>query len=210
MRPAAVVLAALALAAPTAQASAAVPWRTYRDAAGGYSIAVPARWQVVPRSDAALRQLVARLRKTHERALADQLAAAGAARAKARAAFRFQAFEWPPPPGPVVPDVTVKTDRLAPGSKPDVLAKIAAEYVRSLGAGKGTRVAPALRVALAAGPAYRVSGTAQVAKSLRSGFVVYLLVHADRLWSLSFRASAARAAADGALYRRIAGGFRFA
>lgn len=208
-----IVLAAAAAAALalSSAAGAADGWRTYGDPGGGFAIAVPARWRLVPRSDRDLAALVVRLRKRREPALAAQYAAIAAARARLHTAFRFQAFQWPAPPGPIVPDVSVKIDRLASPATKTTLAALARQYEQALGRARGATVRPAVDLTLAAGPAVRIAGTTPLGRStVRSGYVVYLLVRGTRLYSISFRAAAPRVTADAALFARIAGTFRFA
>jgi hypothetical protein len=197
--------AAVAIAACLAATSATAgpPWRTVGDPAGGFSIALPAAWQVVPRSTQQLNARVTRLRQRKQTALADQLAQIAAARRAADTVYRLQAFPWPPPAGAVVPDVTVKTDPLSPGTTGAALPLIAREIVKALsGSGTATASAP-VRRQLPAGRAFAVTGTTRLSKSLRSRYAIYLLAHGGKLFSISFRGPATAAE------RRIVESFRF-
>ena len=70
MRAVAAAVAVACLAASTA--TAAAPWHRITDGAGGYSIAVPAAWQVVPRSTPRLEARIAQaLRVVGRRHLRD-------------------------------------------------------------------------------------------------------------------------------------------
>ena len=199
MRAAALLAAVCLTAAATAHAA---DWRRVTDAAAGYSIAVPSGWHVVPRS---LPQLQARIRqevKAKHTALATQFAEVAAARRAAHTTYRFQAFAWPPPKGAVVPDVTVKTDRLTKGTTSAALPAIARQIAKSLSRSAGAKVAAPVRRTLPAGRAVLVSGSLRLSKAVRSRFALYLLVHGRTLYSLTFRGP--RTAAE----QRIAAGFR--
>lgn len=188
MRVAAAVAAVLSVAAGSA--AAADGWRTAPDRAGGYSIAVPATWQVVPRSTAELDAHVARLRAQKRMALAYQFAQIAAVRRATHTAFRFQAFSWPAPRGQVVPDVTVKIDPLSPGATPAALPRIAGQIAKTLAAAPTATATSPVGVRLPAGAAQRITGTTQISKTVRSRFALYLLIHGRRLYSVTFRGPA--------------------
>lgn len=190
IRVAALVAAVVSVAAGTAAAAAADDWRTAPDRAGGYSIAVPVTWQVVPRSPSALDAIVARLRAEKRTALAYQFAQIAAVRRATHSAFRFQAFAWPPPRGQVVPDVTVKIDPLSPGTTAAALPRIARQVSKTLAAAPTATANAPVAVRLPAGPAQRITGTAQISKTVRSRFALYLLVRGRRLYSVTFRGPA--------------------
>ena len=193
----------LGLAVAAGSAGAADPWRTVADRADGFSIAVPAAWQVVPHSTPRLSALVVRLRKAKRPALANQFAEIAATRRATHTVYPFQSFAWPAPKGPIVPDVTVKTDRLGVGTTSAALPLLARQIAKALAASKNaTASAPVLRQ-LPAGRAYEVSGTTQLSKSLRNRYVVYLLIHGRTLYSVSFRGPAT------AVETRIVESFRF-
>jgi len=199
------LLVVLAAALVLAAAADGAAWQTHRDAVGGYSIAVPAGWQVVPHSTAQVRALATRLRAAHQDALASQFAAIAAARRTQPAVYRFQAFQWPAPKGPVDPDVTVKIDGVARTAR---LSRIATEFERALSAPRGATVEPARTVRLPAANAVRIAGTTKLGKSLRSAYVVYLLLRSTKLYSLAFRSVSPQSAAETRLFTRIAVGFR--
>src|SRR4051794_23601673 len=147
---------------------------------------------MVPRETRQLGALVARLRRTKQTALANQFVAIAAARRLTHSDYRLQAFAWPPPKGAVVPDVTVKTDPLSAGTTAAALPAIARDRQGALRDEGATASAP-VRSALPAGPAVSVTGTAQISKSVRSRYAIYLLIHAKTLYSISFRGPATSA-----------------
>jgi hypothetical protein len=195
-------LAVAALAAASLAAASPPPWRPFVDPAAGFSISVPAAWRVVPRSTSQLDALVAQLRKRKQIVLADQFAEIAATRKVTHTLYRFQAFVWPPPKGSVVPDVSVKTDRLAVGTTRAALPLIAREIAKALSRSPSPPSPPVHRK-LPAGPAVEVTGSARLTKSLRSRYAVYLLIHNRKLYSITFRGPAT------AVEARIVNGFRF-
>jgi len=142
----AVALAALALTGTTADA----PWRTVTVRSGGFSIAVPRAWKLVPRSTDRLNALVADLRKRKRPALALQYAQIAAARRATGAVYRFQAFAWPAPKGAVVPDVTVKLDPLTRGTTAAALPSIARQVAKALSRSAGATASAPLQRATTA------------------------------------------------------------
>jgi hypothetical protein len=203
-RLAATGVAALCLTGSAGAATgAATPWRTVAVPADGFSIAVPAAWQVVPRSTQRLNALIARLRKGRRTALELQFAEIAAARRATHTVYRFQAFVWPPPKGAVVPDVTVKLDPLRAGTTRDALPLIARQIVKALSRSAGATAAAPVARALPAGHAFEVTGTTRLSKSLRSRYAIYLLIHGGKLYSISFRGPAT--AVEGQVIQR----FRF-
>lgn len=199
------LVAAGALAALLASAAAAAGWRTYQDARGGFSIAVPASWQVVPHATADVRKLAAKLQAEHRTALASQLEEIVASRKTQPAVYRFQALQWPAPKGATIPDVTVKVDTVARTAR---LSVIAAQFEKALGSPKGATVEPPKAVKLAAGPAVRLAGTTRLGPKLHAAYVVYLILHPGRLYSLAFRCLAVQERAEAPLFARIASRFR--
>jgi hypothetical protein len=182
-------------------------WRTVADRAGAFTIAVPKSWQIVPVSDAALENRVVRLQRQKRLALAAQYASVAASR-RGAGTFRFEAFAWPAPAGPIVPDVAVRVDRVAATA---TLGGIASGYVRSLSAPRGAVVLQRHALSVPAGSAYEVRGTVPVGgtKHTRSAYDVYLLLRRARLYSISLRDSESRLAADAPLMRRVVWSFRF-
>lgn len=198
-------LVALALAAVLASAAVAAGWRTYRDTAGGYSIAVPAGWQVVPRATADVRKLAKQLQARHETALATQLDEIAASRRTQPAVYRFQALQWPAPKGATVPDVTVKVDSVGRTAR---LSVIAAELEKALASPRGATVEPARTVQLPAGTAIRISGTTRLGKKLHAAYLMYLFLRPRRLYTVAFRCLAVQERAEAPLFGRIAARFR--
>jgi hypothetical protein len=196
---------AVAIVGCVAGSAAAEPgtWRTVAVPTDGFTVAVPASWQVVPRSTPRLEALIADLRKRKRTTLALQLAQIAAARRATDTVYRFQAIAWPPPAGAIVPDVTVKTDALAPDATAAALPAIAKRVAQALSRAAGATAAPPVARRLPAGRAYAVVGTTRITKSLRSRYAIYLLVHARTLYSVAFRGPETRV--EGEILRR----FRF-
>ena len=185
----------LVAAALAAVVSTAAGWHTVPDRAGGYSIAVPSSWQVVPRSTPALDALVKRLRDEKRTALAYQYAQIAAVRRATHVVYSFQAFAWPAPAGRVVPDVTVKIDPLAAGATAADLPRIARQIAKTLDAAPTATASMPVRRVVPAGPAQLVTGSTQVSKTVRSRFALYLLIRGKRLYSVTFRGPATPAEA---------------
>ena len=183
------------VAAALVAAVSAAGWHGTADRAGGYAIAVPSTWQVVPRSTPALDALVKRLRDDKRTALAYQYAQIAAVRKATHVVYPFQAFAWPAPGGRVVPDVTVKIDPLAAGATPAALPRIARQIAKTLDAAPSATAAPPVPRTLPAGAAQHVSGSTQVSKSVRSRFSLYLLIRGRKLYSITFRGPATAAEA---------------
>lgn len=185
-------------------------WRTYSDAAAGFSLAVPGSWRVVPRADAALAALERRLQQRKQLALANELAVVAAERRRVKTTFAFQALQWPAPAGPTVPDVAVRTEPLTAHTTAAALPTIARQYAKALAGAKGATLQPLAQVRLPAGRAARITGSTPLGRAkLRSGFVVYLLVHGPRLYSIAFRGSAAQTVSEAPLFARVAATLRF-
>ena len=193
----------LAIGVATGTASAAGSWRTVVDHKEGFAITVPSTWQVVPGPTTALTDLIAALDKKRQTALANQFREIAAVRRATRVVYAFQAFAWPAPKGPVVPDVTVRTSRLKAGTTQSALARIARQVSKSLAASPNATAAAPVRRILPAGRAYEVTGTTRVTKTARSRYAIYLLIHAGTLYLVSFRGPAA------ATETGIANRFRF-
>lgn len=199
------VLTALVVAGAAAGgAHAAVPWRTLSDSGGGFSIALPAGWQVVPRSTPALHALVSQLSRRRQTALASEYAEVAALRRTTHTVYRVQAFAWPAPAGDIVPDVTVKVDTLRRGTTPTALPLIARAVEQALSRAKKTTVSKPVGRRIPAGPTVEIAGTTRLSKTLRSRYAVYLLVHGGRLYSISFRGTP-----PDAVEARILASFRF-
>lgn len=187
------VVAAVAAAAwlTAGSAAAPAPWTHVTDSVAGYSIAVPASWQVVPRSTQRLDARVAQARRLKQFALANQFAEIAAVRRKTGTVYRFQAFAWPPPKGAVVPDVTVRIAALTHSTTRVALPLIARQIAKSLS--RAASVSASRRLALPAGEAYEVAGSIPLSKTIRSRFAIYLLMHRRQLYSLTFRGPATAA-----------------
>lgn len=199
------IFVAVLLSAALASVAVAAGWRTYRDAKGGFSIAVPAGWQVVPHATADVLALAKRLQAEHRTALATQLGEIAASRKTQPAVYRFQALQWPAPKGATIPDVTVKVDTVARAAR---LSVIAAQFEQALGKPRGAIVEPPKRVKLVAGPAVRIAGTTRLGPKLHAAYVLYLVLRSGKLYSVAFRCLAAQERAEAPLFARIVLRFR--
>lgn len=199
------LLVTAAVSATVAAAALAAGWRTYHDAAGGYSIDVPAGWQVVPHTTADVRKLAKRLQARHQDALAAQIEEIALSRRTQPAVYRFQALQWPAPKGATVPDVTVKVDTVARTAR---LAAIATQLEKALGSPRGATVEPPRTVELPAGTAIRISGTTRLGPKLHSAYLIYLFLRPGRLYTVAFRCLAAQERAEEPLFARIVARFR--
>ena len=198
-------LVALVLSAVLASAAIAAGWRTYRDAEDGFSIAVPAGWQVVPHATADVRALARRLQAEHRTALANQLEEIATSRKTQPAVYRFQALQWPAPKGATIPDVTVRVDTVARAAR---LSVIAAQFEQALGKPRGATVEPPAAVKLPAGAAVRIAGTTRLGPKLHAAYVVYLILRPGRLYSVAFRCLEVQERAEAPLFTRIASRFQ--
>ncbi len=218
MRRAALLAVLLAAAAGSLVAAGAAPAAKplastiYVDQPGGYRITVPKTWQIVPPSAAAVKQLVAQLKKQKKTELAtvySDMIATAAGRSEL-STFRFRAFRWPLAPSPVPTDVTLSIQPIPRRFKQGDLPQIGASFARDLRT-PGAKVNAVQMLKLPAGPAALITGTVPLPKEyggIATGFTLILLLKPGKLYLLSFRIDS-RAAADAKLFVSMAKLFRF-
>src|SRR3954468_14119144 len=187
---AAALLVALGLAAA---ASAATPTATkYVDKKDGYSIIVPAKWYPVPRTVAAVKATIADLKKRKQANLATAYGFYLTANGKQElAAYRFQAFYFNGPSMDPVPiDVSLQVnDSIAYAPKNLQAAGIA--YGKQFASIQGAKISAPKMVKLPEGQAVHLTGSVPNGGGVSTGLDLYLLIHAKKLYALSFKVNAA-------------------
>jgi len=205
-------VSALALAVVAGGAAKNQPSVTYVDKAGGYAIAIPKTWQLIPRTQAGVKALIAQLRKKKSNAaLADFYATILASQPgkSGIAAYRFQAFDWPgslSSPVPIQVSVGITNGKRAYTAKD--LPSIGAVFANALAANKGARVTVPKTVTLPSGKAELVEAAIPVGGGVTNGAMLYLIPHGKKLYELSFQIEAAQLA-NATLFASIAHNFKF-
>jgi len=190
------VAAALALVLAAGGAGATQPSTVYVDKAGGYAIAIPKTWQLIPRSTAGVQALIAKLKKKkatvpladfYSTILSSQPGKTGIN------AYRFQAFDWP---GSLSSPVPIQVSVGITGAKRAYTAKdlpsIGAVFANAFAANKGAKVTVPKTVTLPAGKAELVEAAIPVGGGVTNGAMVYLIPHGKRLYELSFQIEASQ------------------
>jgi hypothetical protein len=205
-------VAALALATLAGGAAAKnQPSTIYVDKAGGYAIAVPKTWQLIPRSQAGVKALIAKLKKKSSTvSLADFYSTILASQAgkSGIAAYRFQAFDWPGSLGAPVPiqvSVGITPAKRAYSAKD--LPSIGAVFANAFASNKGAKVTVPKTVTLPAGKAELVEAAIPVGGGVTNGAEVYLIPHGKKLYELSFQIEASQLA-SATLFTSIAQHFK--
>jgi hypothetical protein len=192
-------------------------WTTYRSDVPRFSIALPSSWRTVPRSDAALRTLIRRLRSQGKLDLAQQYGRILSDPYQRGGQFAFQAFPWPADDYPITTDMTVRLARV-----PQVLGKdgkvlremtvgLADELRKEVRKGGGT-LGSVRRTRIPAGPAYAFDGTTPLDPSYggaESAFGVVVTGSGHTVYMLQFRADSRAYAARAATFARIAATISF-
>jgi hypothetical protein len=206
------VASALAFAAVAAGAGVKnQPSTIYVDKAGGYAIAVPKTWQLIPRSQAGVKALIAKLKKKSSTvSLADFYSTILASQAgkSGIAAYRFQAFDWPgslSSPVPIQVSVGITPAKRAYTAKD--LPAIGAAFANAFASNKGAKVTVPKTVTLPAGKAELVEAAIPVGGGVTNGAEVYLIPHGKRLYELSFQIDASQLA-SASLFTSIAQNFK--
>ena len=203
---------ALAFAADATGAAAKnQPSTIYVDKAGGYAIAVPKTWQLIPRSQAGVKALIAKLKKKSSTvSLADFYSTILASQAgkSGIAAYRFQAFDWPgslSAPVPIQVSVGISPAKRAYTARD--LPAIGAVFANAFASNKGAKVTVPKTVTLPAGKAELVEAAIPVGGGVTNGAEVYLIPHGKKLYELSFQIEASQLA-SASLFTSIAQHFR--
>ena len=202
---AAVLALTAALVLATGAGAAAPPEQKWIDKRDGFSVILPARWYVVPRTTAAVKQTIAALKKQKRAAVANEyafyLTAFGRQQLKD---FVFQAFlDISPSTDPIPPQFAVQVTK---GSKPYRTSDLTAAgraYASSLAQNKGAKISAPKRISLPEGPAEFLTGSVPAGTGLADGFELYLLVHGGKLYALKFDIDAV-ALSQAKIFRSIA------
>jgi hypothetical protein len=187
------------------------PSTIYVDKAGGYAIAVPKTWQLIPRTQAGVKALIAKLKKKSSTvSLADFYSTILASQAgkSGIAAYRFQAFDWPgslSQPVPIQVSVGITPAKRAYTAKD--LPAIGAAFANAFASNKGAKVTVPKTVTLPAGKAELVEAAIPVGGGVTNGAEVYLIPHGKRLYELSFQIEASQLA-SASLFTSIAQNFK--
>jgi hypothetical protein len=205
----ATVLALAAAAAGTAAKSQ--PSTIYVDKAGGYAIAIPKTWQLIPRSQAGVKALIAKLKKKSSTvSLADFYSTILSSQAGQSGikAYRFQAFDWPgslSSPVPIQVSVGITPAKRAYTAKD--LPSIGAVFANAFAANKGAKVTVPKTVTLPSGKAELIEAAIPIGSGVTNGAEVYLIPHGKKLYELSFQIDASDLA-SATLFTSIAEHFR--
>jgi hypothetical protein len=195
-------------------ASAAnVKGTTYVDKTHGYSITIPAAWQLVPRPLAQVKERIALLKK--KKATVDLSAAlasiiATPAGRSQISAYEFQAFAWPfdMTATPILTEVYLGIVPVKTTLTKANLPAIGAEFANALSAPKGSKVVKPKEVDLPAGPTEYIIGTTPAGTGLATGFELYLIPHGKKLYELGFQVDSSLLS-SAKLFTSIADDFKF-
>jgi hypothetical protein len=206
------IATALALAVVAAGAAKNQPSTTYVDKPGGYAIAIPKTWQLIPRSVPAVKALAAELQKKsatkplagyYKGIIASQPGLAGLK------AYRFQAFDWPDSlnsPVPIEVSVGVVPTKTAFTAKD--LPALGNEFARSFLSNKGAKVTKPKTVTLPAGKASFFQGLVPIGAGFTNGIAVYLIPRGKRVYELAFEIEGSQLS-SATLFTSIAQHFKF-
>jgi hypothetical protein len=209
-------VAALALAALAARGAGAatVPGTTILDKAYGYAITLPKTWQLIPRTPAEVRSLIAALdrqKSAEYHALASTYKAilGSATGMRGLSAYRLQAFAWPPDTAtPLLTEVSLGIVTTSKVYGRADLATAGTEYASALAANAGTKILKTKTLALPAGQAELIEAKVPAGGGLATGVELYLIPHGKRLYEL-FMQIDSRLLPQATLFTSIAEHFRF-
>jgi hypothetical protein len=204
---------ALAVSGAAAAAPAAKPapkLNLWIDTAGGYSIALPVEWYVIPRTTAAIRSEIATLKRQKNTTLAAAYTSIldSPLALKELPIYRFQAFFWPPLKSliPTEVDIQILPSTATVKYTTANLESYAVSFARSL---QGVKAGGFTQLKLPAGTSAFFEGT--VAGSPKAGLEFYFFAHKGKLYILSFELGDAylRQARIASTLRAIASAFSF-
>ena len=177
-----------------AAAGKSQPATTYVDQAEGYSITLPRTWQLIPRTEAQVRSLIAALeRKKSTVPLAETYRSilSSSAGRSGLSTYRFQAFLWPLDGStPLLTEVSLGIIPTSTAYGRSALPTIGATYANALAQNAGSKVAVPRVVALPSGPAALVVAVIPAGEGLSNGVELYLIPHGKHLYELSFQIDA--------------------
>jgi hypothetical protein len=202
----------LALALVASAGATNVPGTTYVDKAKGYAITIPKSWQLIPRTQADVKALIAKLKKKKATvALANfysTILSSQAGRTGIKS-YRFQAFDWPgslTSPVPVQVSLGITNAKKAYSARD--LPSIGAVFANAFASNKGAKVTVPKTVTLPAGKAELVKAAIPVGGGVMNGAMLYLIPHGKKLYELSFQIEASQLA-SATLFTSIAQHFKF-
>jgi hypothetical protein len=201
---------AFALLGGTAAAAPKPTATKWIDKPFGYSIILPAKWYVIPRSTSAIKQEIAYLEKHKNASLASAYTAIlkSPASLSELKAYRFQAFLWPPLSSPIPTEVSIQVVKGQRAYKASDLPAIGATYASALSSNKGSKITVPKTLELPAGPAAFIEGTVPNGNGVSTGLQLYILSHGKRVYVLSFKIDAG-ALSQATVFKSIAQHFEF-
>ena len=210
MRTLAVLVGAFLLLAGAASAATTPTETKWIDKADGFSVILPAKWYPVPRTVTAVTQTIAALKKQKKTDLATAYSFYLTARGKTELkAYVFQAFYFNGPTMDPVPiDVSIQVVPSKTAYKPADLIAAGKAYANQLASNKGAKITVPALIKLPEGQAEFITGTVPNGGNVSTGLELYLLVHGNRLYALSFKIDAA-VLSQAKIFRSIAENFRF-
>jgi hypothetical protein len=202
-------LAVLALTASAASAASGPTATKWIDKPDGYSIILPPKWYVIPRTTAEIQKLIAQLKAQKQTSLAGAYKAIlESSESKAELKdYRFQAFLWPPLASLVPTELSLQVVSGTRTYTAKDLPAIAATYANAFSGNKGAKITVPKKVQLGAGPAERIDGTIPSGQAT-TGLELYLFVHGKRIYALSFKIDAG-VLAKATVFHSIADHFAF-
>jgi hypothetical protein len=191
--------------------AAAGVWKRHDVPRAGFSVEVPATWQIVPRSVSSVQALIRRLRSQGRVSVARQYQALiDDPYARDNLRQSFQAFAWPALPSSVRTDVVIGTHTLTKAQAAlgdGLLDGFAAGLARQI----GSRDVRVRKLRLPAGAAREITGTVTLDRSYggaKSAVTVYAILHRRRLLIVNCRTDARYNRRYGPMFGHIARSIR--
>jgi hypothetical protein len=156
------------------------------DRAKGYGIVIPSTWELIPRSQAQVNALIAKLKeKKSTAALATYYKAivstpAGKTGLKA---YRLQAFAWPVPANasPLPTELSIQVAALPKALAAADFASLGSAYASNFAGTKGAKVSEPKTIKLRAGKAEFLEATVPAGEGLTYGYALFLIPHGKTL-----------------------------
>jgi hypothetical protein len=201
---------AVALLAGTAAAANKPTQTRWIDKPMGYSITLPAKWYVIPRSTTLIKQEIAYLKKQKQASLASAYSAIlkSTVSLSELKIYRFQAFLWPPLNSLVPTEVSLQIVQGKKVYKASDLPAIGAYYANALSSGKGSKITVPKTIKLPAGSAEFITGTVPNGGGVSTGLELYILAHGKRAYVISCKIDA-NVLSQATVFRSIAENFAF-
>jgi hypothetical protein len=210
---AAAVLAAFAIGPAGATSPKTVKGTPIVDKAKGYGIVIPSTWQLIPRSQAQVNALIAKLKKKKATAaLATYYKAIVSTPAgkTGLTAYRLQAFAWPVAANasPLPTELSIQVATLPKALAAGDFASLGSAYAGNFTGTKGAKVSKPKTIKLPAGKAEFLEATLPAGEGLTYGYALFLIPHGKTLYNLTFQVDA-RELASATLFASIADSFGF-